>query len=371
MTLIRHAALLLILCLFAGLSCLAQDACELTLNRASEEFSAGHFYSIPGLLKECLDQNQNEEWRQRAYLLLAETYLLLEDPIGAEDSYLKLLRSNPEYVTREETDPIDLVYLSKKFTATPVFSVHGRIGPNVSPIRVINDVTIGGETSTRQEYTFRPGWQAAVGLDYHYNERIAVSAELNYAFTAFKYRNTNLFGDGKDIVEFTDRQNWVTVPVMVKYSDITGRIRPYGFAGYSLNLLLSDHGNVTVMNRDQKIDEPALNTEDGESPSLVMTNKRELVNRAFVLGGGVKFKQKLNYIFVELRYSVGLTNVVNGNNRYDEQTMRWPYVDDDFRMDNLAISVGYIHPFYKPRKLKKAKTKSVLRKIKKGSHATH
>jgi hypothetical protein len=42
-----------------------------------------------------------------------------------------------------------------------------------------------------------------------------------------------------------------------------------------------------------------------------------------------------------------------------------PYVDDDFRIDNLAISVGYVHPLYKPRKLKKARTKSVLRKIQK------
>lgn len=371
MTLIRNAASLLTIFLLSWQVCQAQDQCELTLNRASEEFNAGHFYSIPGLLKECLDQNQNQAWRERAYLLLAETYLLLEDPIGAEDSYLKLLRSNPEFVTREDLDPIDLVYLSKKFTATPIFSVHGRIGPNISPVRVINDVTIGGEAFSRQKYSFRLGWQAAVGVDYHYTERISISAEINYAFTTFKYRNTDLFGRSKDIVEFTDRQNWVTVPVLIRYSDITGRIRPYGFAGYSVNFLFSDHGNISVVNRDQKEGETALNAEDGESPSLVLTDKRELFNRSVVLGGGVKFKQKLNYLFVEMRYAIGLTNVVNGANRYDEQTTRWPYVDDDFRMDNLAISVGYIHPFYKPRKLKKARTRSVLRKIKKGSHAAH
>jgi len=369
MTLMRKSLLLFTMGLLSGFLCLGQDQCELALNRASEEFNAGHFYSIPGLLKECLDQNQNQAWRQRAYLLLAETYLLLEDPIGAEDSYLKLLRSNPEYVTREELDPIDLVYLSKKFTATPIFSIRGHFGPNVSPIRVIHDVKISGESFSRQKYSFRPGWQAGVGLDYHYTDRVAISAGVNYAFTTFNYRNTDLFGRGRDVVEFTDKQNWFMIPVVLKYSVVAGRIRPYVLAGYSANLLLSDNGSITVTNRDQKVGEEGLNSEDSDSPTLVFTNKRQFFNQSVVLGGGITLKQKLNYLFVELRYSVGLNNVVNGANRYDEQTMRWPYVDDDFRMDNLAISVGYIHPFYKPRKLKKAKTKSVLRKIKKGSNA--
>jgi len=33
--------------------------------------------------------------------------------------------------------------------------------------------------------------------------------------------------------------------------------------------------------------------------------------------------------------------------------------------------VGYIHPFYKPRKLQKARTKSVLRKIEKEDNETN
>ena len=102
----------------------AQDECELTLTRATEEFNAGHLYGIPAMLNDCLNKHQNREWRQRAYLLLAETYLLLEDPIGAENSYLQVLRANPEFVTDAQRDPIDLVYLSKKFTATPILCLH-------------------------------------------------------------------------------------------------------------------------------------------------------------------------------------------------------------------------------------------------------
>src|SRR5688572_22608311 len=75
-----------------------QEECEQVLNRAAEEFNAGHFYGIPAMLHDCLEKNQRAGWRQRAYILLAETYLLLDDPVGAERSYLEILRANPEFV---------------------------------------------------------------------------------------------------------------------------------------------------------------------------------------------------------------------------------------------------------------------------------
>jgi hypothetical protein len=51
-----------------------------------------------------------------------------------------------------------------------------------------------------------------------------------------------------------------------------------------------------------------------------------------------------------------------------EIAFRWGLVDNFFRMDNLSISAGYVYPLYKPRKLKKARTKSVFRSIKKQSN---
>src|SRR5688500_4696541 len=74
------------------------NTCEEQLNAATAEYDAGRFYSIPSMLKPCLDKGFTREQRQRAYLLLAQTYLVLEDPIGADNSYLELLRANPEFL---------------------------------------------------------------------------------------------------------------------------------------------------------------------------------------------------------------------------------------------------------------------------------
>lgn len=111
--------------------------CDQTLSHAETEFTAGHFYAIPALLQKCLSDGLSREQSIRAYLLLCQVYLIIDDPIAAEDSYLKLLDADPEYVTDEQKDPIDVVYLSKKFTATPIFTPHFRIGLNSSVYRNI------------------------------------------------------------------------------------------------------------------------------------------------------------------------------------------------------------------------------------------
>jgi opacity protein-like surface antigen len=350
----------------------AQNECELTLTRATEEFNAGHLYGIPSMLNDCLNKNQNREWRQRAYLLLAETYLLLEDPIGAENSYLEVLRANPEYLTDPQRDPIDLVYLSKKFTATPIFGFYAMLGPNTSPMRVIHDVTIGGEPQTQQSYKLKLGWQIGGGVDYNYNDNLAFSAGFNYVFTGFQHITTDLFGPNKDIVEFLDRQTWAVFPLTIRYTHTVGNVKPYGYLGYSANFLLRDKGIINVSNRDNRASasegaSDELASAEAETPNLNLNDHRQRLNGSFLLGGGVKYKYKLDFIFVDVRYSFGIKNVANEQNRFNNyaEGLPYPYVDDDFRMDNFAISVGYIRPFYKPRKLKKARTKSVFRFINK------
>src|SRR4051812_28440872 len=83
------------------------DDCEETLRQAQAEFNAGHFYGISAILKPCIDNGFTKEQQQRAYLLLTQTYLLIDDPTAAEESYLKLLRANPEFETDILRDPID------------------------------------------------------------------------------------------------------------------------------------------------------------------------------------------------------------------------------------------------------------------------
>lgn len=334
-------------------------SCEEQLSAATAEFEAGRFYGIPSMLKPCIDNGFTREQRQRAFLLLTQAYLLLDDPIGADNSYLEVLRANPEFLADTARDQIDLVYLSKRFTAAPIFSLSAHIGGNFSPVSVIQTINASGEDDVQNKYQFRLGWQVGGGIDWHLSERIAVTAELNYAFTSYKKEQLKF---NNDLEEFVDKQNWLSVPLGAKYTFlIRERIRPYVFGGYAFNFLFSDIGQITMSKRD--VGEGSL---DESSPEFSFNSYRTKLNTSLFLGVGAKYKIGIDFLFAEMRYNAGLTNVVKPTTTYGASgpAVEYGHVDDYLRINNFSISVGYVKPLYKPRKLKRVKTKSVLKGIK-------
>lgn len=384
----RVFVLLISLMSWAGASVAQNDDCEATLSRASDEFSAGHFYVIPSVLEPCLNQFSTEQ-RQRAYLLLTQTYLLLDDPIGARQSFLSVLKANPEFVTDTAVHPIDVIYLSKKFTATSIFSWFARAGTNITQPRVIHEINTFGETSASQQYKTRFGYQAFVGGDLAITEKINARAELGYSMATYKLQTKNYFQF--DSKEFIDRQSWISLPLSVVYSDHLGKYRPYGYAGYALHYLIADKGDITITNNrpaassSEEVtpgNEERENTPE-ESPPINLLYKRNKLNQSIFVGGGIKVKIGLDYLFFDVRYNLGLRNVVSEKNNYAdyssesneymystefiksmETSTRYLHVDDFFRIDNASFSIGFLRPLYKPRELKRARTKSVMKQLK-------
>jgi hypothetical protein len=343
--------------------------CEQVLNEASEEFNAGRFYGVPGILANCIRDGFTREQRQRAYLLLTQVYLLLDDPLAAESSYLEVLKANPEFTTDPNVDPIDLVYLSKKFTSSPIFTLYARIGTNVSINRVIHEILpSSGTVPIDTKYTIKPGFQALGGVDWNYSEHLALSAEFGFTLTNYKRERFNVFG--RDRHEFVERSSWFHLPVMVKYSFdrfYKSRVRkflPQAFAGIGFSYLFSDKGSLEIFNNN--LGDNGLNTIIASSPTLDFMPYRNKINTSFIVGGTAKYKWGLDYLFAEVRYGLGLNNLVKSTTTFTGRPMQeYAHTDDYFRLDNLSVSIGYVKPLYKPRKLKKAKTKSVLKTLKK------
>ncbi len=355
------------------------DDCELTINRAQEEFNTGHFYAIPEVLSPCINQFSSEQ-RQRVYLLLTQTYLLLDDPINARESYLKVLKANPEFLTDTALHPIDVIYLSKKFTSTPIFSWFAKAGSNGSFIRTIHQQSTIGEQSAGSKYLLRPGYQAMAGLDFNFTSKLNLRGEFVFSMLTYSNEASGFFIE--DTKLFTEKQSWISVPISVVYSDNLGKFRPYGYFGYSINYLLADKGNVSITNN-----KPSSNADDiivrerinDESPDFDLLFKRNKLNQSLFLGGGMKMKVGLDFFFVDIRYAFGMRNVVSDKNVYADyseadltsdkfvQSMeissRYMQSEDYFRIDNLSLSIGFLRPLYKPRELKRARTKSVLKQL--------
>ncbi len=321
--------------------------CEQILIQADNEFNAGRFYGIPGLLNPCLERGFSDEQKVRAYLILTQTYLILDDPIAADDSYLRLLGADPEYVANPLRDPIDVFYLSKKFTTTPIFTPHFRIGMGISRPRIIYDLSTSGTVLNKREI-IKLGYVGGVGVDWNINNNWSVCGELNFSYKAFKQEISGYFTDDRQ--EVTDQTFWFDVPFYLKYSSDSGNIRPFGYLGFAFNLLTSS--SISAEFIDVK--------SNGQTPTSGSENigfKRNFLNHSVVFGGGFKYKQGKNFWYVDVRYMAGLSNLSNDQRLYqsedggfDPLLTQFQYVGDSFRMDNLSVSVGYIKPIYNPRK---------------------
>ncbi len=357
--------------LLTSLHAQAQNDCETTLNRATDEFNAGHFYGLSAVLKPCIDNNKfSNEQLVRAYQLLTQTYLILDDPMGAEQSYLSLLKANPEYVSNPDRDPIDVVYLSKKFTATPIFSWYSQVGVNVTSPYVIRDHKV--YEGSRQQYRVKPGLTFGGGLIWNINDPLTAEAGVNGATSSFEYFEDQINID--DNLTMTESQFSIDIPVSLKYTFVRSHISPYAYAGFSATLRLSANQNYLFQNITPSASADGNNnTTQSTERDLKVNFRRDFLNRSIHMGAGARLKYKLSYFFADVRYSFGLNNVVvndylirkEGEKNSDLAAFTVGYVDDYFRLNQVTLTIGYINPWYKPRKLKHARTRGVFRNIKK------
>jgi hypothetical protein len=337
--------------------------CEQTLNQASAEFDAGRFFGLASMLNGCLNNGFTKEQRFRAYYILTQSYLILDDPAAAEICYLKLLREVPEFKPNEARDPIDIVYLSRKFTSRPRFTPHVRIGANGSfPRSIYNISTYSSDVAVSN--TLRVGFQIGAGMDFNINDKWSIGTELNYSSKSFTTSTSGVAIDDKSVV--IDRSNWFDIPLYVKYADDSGRWRPFGYAGFAINLLLSS--SATLVFNDNSLD--AGGSRIAQGPDLDLRSKRNFLNRSLLVGGGVKYKVGKNFFFADARYMIGIGNITdpiknyyNSDGSLATSITQYQYVSDFFRLDNLSLSVGYIYPLYNPRKLKSVDTKSFFKNL--------
>ncbi|MBX7126098.1 MAG: PorT family protein [Cyclobacteriaceae bacterium] len=333
--------------------------CDQKLELATSEFNAGHFFGLPSILKDCLNGSLSTEQTIRANLLLCQAYLVMDDPLAAEASYLRLLKADPEYVATPEKDPIEVVYLSKKFTSRPIFTPHYGIGVNLSLYRSIyeiNPFSLGGATTRR---TSRLGVQALAGVEWNPTDFFSVGAEAILATGGFK-TITHKISDADDFVGI-EKQTWLNVPLYLKYQKPLGKIRPYGYAGMSLNLLFRSTMSSMEFRNNSSSDPTfsGVGITTGSDKSVLY--QRRLLTRSVLIGGGVKYKVGVNFLYVDVRYSMGLNNLTRPETLYydssDGTTLSslvtsYEFIGNFFRLDNMYLSVGYVMPVYDPRKIK-------------------
>jgi len=328
--------------------------CEEVLQRAKAEFDKGHFVGVSDILHGCLHDGFSPEQRFRAYYLLTQVNILLGYPEEADDNYLRLLRASPKFSPSIEKDPVELVYISKKFTSAPFVETYIRAAPLGAYPFYYDRINLNPYFQ-QTERKISLGAEAAGGVNWNWAERWALGGEALLAYRSIKTRFTQV--SGSDEMTVSERMLWADVPLFLKYTFPSKKIHPYVLAGVQADFLLLDNAVISGLYN-------VLNDARGapfKSSGINISKSRNRVNAAVLAGAGLKFQWRQIYWFADARISLGVTQFVNeSRNYYDNENpqnlsknvtqFRW--ASTLYSINYLSLSAGCIFPNYHPRKIK-------------------
>jgi hypothetical protein len=338
--------------------------CTESLNQAQEAFDNGHLYGIPALLSDCVDRGSKQD-KIEAYRLLTLTYLYIDDPIAAQNSFMSLLKLDPEYRV-DSTNQIELVHLSKEYITTPIVSWSAGGGANISNVTVLHKNGGNNTEIDNERYDWAVGGTIIGAFELHFGKFVSFKAESELSFNRFKYHN-NYFNiideqNSKDDVNLIEKSWNYSLPVSIKLTYPGNIYYPYIYGGYAPTYNVITNTDAVLINNQNSAE---IRTED---KNLDISRIRTDFSHSYIVGIGVKRRIKYHFVFIDVRYKIGMYNrlVREEQNSFEadpginKYTNTYLQQDNDFRQNEVTITAGYVWPRYKPRKRKSVTAKYFL-----------
>lgn len=333
---------LLCLLLFSG-NIKAQKDCTQNLTDAEILYKNGKLNEVSDILKDCMSYGFDKEEIVKAYRLLALTYIYLDEQKKAEQAVLSLIKSAPDYAANPAQDPIELINLFKSYRTVPIIIPRIKAGGNSNWAIVKQTYLADNPTLAAPMYKAKVSYQFGIGIDIPIVDHVIAGSELQ--LTGRNLTSISTFNDFQTLT-FIEKQTWIEIPLMVKYYYGLKSIHPFLEIGPTVNFLYSAKGTIERKNNS------------GISNSITTTvdlmKLRNPVSIGGIAGGGFLYKLGKGYLIAEIRYQY-LFSQVTKNVSLDiipQLPYQYGYIDDNYSMSNVSLSVGYSHPIYSPKKIR-------------------
>lgn len=322
----------------------SQNNCLQLLEQAEVLFEQGIIEEIPELLSGCLEDGFSPENLIRAQKLLIFAYLIDNKTLEAENVMKSFLKNNPEYEI-QPGDPAEFKLLLSDFRTIPFLSVGPFLGGNFSSATFLEHY--GPYNTSRDEGEFlinSPQFQIGAAINVFLTERLEGNLESIYTINSFSYSNLQY---GFAEIYKTETQRRLEFPVSLSYDLSQNNWQPYLRVGLSYGLLMSAHSDYkrTYLNSGEEqyspIEELGVDISEQRNSSFVNA----------VFGAGLKYKIPRGHLYFDIRYFYGLSDLVNPEGRWSQDTVFEFYTaDNDFHLDYITFSIGYRYSFYITRR---------------------
>jgi opacity protein-like surface antigen len=272
-------------------------------------------------------------YRWQAFRLSALSYLLAGDAVSARKSALEFLRINPTYSSNVVSDSREFRSILQTLVVIPKFSIGiaATAGSNITFPRIINSYSISAYDKT---YKSIGSYQFGIQIGYTLSENFALNLGISNTGKAFKTEYTvNPWS-----YQVNEKMQFLEFPLTARYSFYKNRrLRPYAQAGVYYGHLSSSYNDFYRTSSDA--------LENSSAVHLSSIDRRQRNHIGALCGFGFFYKLWKGHINLEFDAYQGFTNITDDRVRYDflDLTQRFEYVDDDMKLSNLMVSLGYTY----------------------------
>jgi len=332
--------------LLASKMAFCQNGCANTLYEANKSYEAGDFAKSVSQLLPCLKSGFHKDQKVEGYRLLALDYIYLNQPQKADTAVKNLLSNDNTYkiFPLYLNDPASLNKIINTYDVTPLLTIGADVGANFANVNLTSNKAV---TNSSASYQALIGYQFGVQADYTIWKDLHITASAMRSGLRYEHDFDSVAGWKQ---QYTEVLTYWHIPVSARYYFLkpNGALRPYVEAGASFDFLSSATANIG------NIDNTTGNT---SNTSLDATSRRNPENTSILYGVGLTYRAGAGWLTFNARYLLGLSPIVNANNRYNDLDFifNYNYVDDDFKLNNWQFTVGYVLPvIFKVQKVKQA-----------------
>jgi len=355
--------------------------------KLAEELDAYPNRVISLLKEKCFLPDQDLDLAERRLRVLAEAYLLQVPPNvdSAEMMWQALLLLDPEYKLDTLSSSEELLRLSRRFVTRPRITFEVFLGGH-APL-VMPGARYGVENLNNAEGAYetiripRLSGQVGVGFWYGLNSdvkkwprirRWEVGAQVQLRTTTFaaeQWLSTSFPYDSSfALVQLKERQTALDFTLGVRHQFdrrkfAYERVRPIfsPFLQLDVQPMWLIGSRLTSIERRSVILDPEVQGQFFETAGRItglatsqILNIRSTFGMGIGVGAGGTVKIRRSYLAFLLRYHMGLNNAVRIQNRWANQELvyKYGYVDDNWAMHRLELSLNYWFTVYSPSKKK-------------------
>ncbi|MCK5148522.1 PorT family protein [bacterium] len=221
---------------------------------------------------------------------------------------------------RSSTLSTILILISLAGTATAQFSIGARLGMNMANIDMGSTEKIMGNFGFRMGLNLGAVFEMPVGP-------IILESGLIFNQTGSNYKETIDEALFKTTETINVRGNYLSIPILAKFKKPIKNFTLYGIAGPTVNFFIggSAKGSITGdLEMDIDVD---------------IKNYTHSTAMALVLGVGASKKINGKTFFADIRYTMGLNNIITG----DVDNVQWGFIADlEATNKIIALNVGVL-----------------------------